>query len=194
MSQKKIKIEKPKIIIGEGKEEEIIFDKLIDFLSIDDIQVFKYNGKDNLKNFLKTLPLIPGFSELRSLGITRDADQSFDAASDSINSSLSNNKLNEVNNLQIKTFILPDNRSPGMLEDLILQSIDSDEISCIDHFLDCIKNKTERVPKNQSKAQMNAWLSTQSESGKRLGEAAKADYINWYHDAFEDIKLFIKSL
>ena len=106
--------------------------QLIEYLEINNIQVNSYGGKDNLNNYLKTLPLIPGFSNLRSLGITRDADESFDDASKSIEYSLTKHKLNEIENLKIEKFILPDNSSPGMLEDLCLKSIHTDPISCIE--------------------------------------------------------------
>jgi hypothetical protein len=195
MSQQGIKLEKPKLIIGEGNEEVIVFEEIIiNELKIDDIQILSYHGKDNLHKFLKTLPVIPGFSELRSLGITRDADQSFDAASNSINSGIFNNKLNEESNLKIETFILPDNCSSGMLEDLFIQSIPPNEISCIDDFFYCINNQVQRFPNNYSKAKIHAWLSTYTKPDKRLGEAAKAGYFNWKHEVFSKLISFIKSL
>ena len=66
------KIEKPKLIIGEEKEDFLFFDSLIKHLEIDDIQVDFYGGKTNLNNYFKTLHLQPGFSNLCSLGITED--------------------------------------------------------------------------------------------------------------------------
>ncbi|NER08320.1 MAG: hypothetical protein F6K17_40130 [Okeania sp. SIO3C4] len=38
--------------------------QLIEYLEINDIQVDYYGGKTKLSNYLKTLPLIPGFSNL----------------------------------------------------------------------------------------------------------------------------------
>ncbi|MDE5117266.1 MAG: hypothetical protein O4860_08600 [Trichodesmium sp. St2_bin2_1] len=99
------KIEKPKLIIGEGKEDFLFFDSLIKYLEIDDIQVDFYGGKTNLNNYFQTLHLQPCFSNLCSLGITRDADQSFDTASQSIDNTIRQNKLNEKGNLTIKKFI-----------------------------------------------------------------------------------------
>ncbi len=192
MSQKKRKIEKPKLIIGEGKEEVIFFSQLIEYLEIDDIQVDYYGGKTNLNNYLKALPLIPGFSHLRSLGITRDADESFDTASQSIDSFL--RQHNEIENLKIEKFILPDNSSPGMLEDLCLKSINALDKSCIEEFFHCIKKNTARIPDEISKAKIHAWLSTQQKPDKRLGEAAKAGYINWDNEAFKELTNFRKSL
>ncbi|NEP90791.1 MAG: hypothetical protein F6K18_30495 [Okeania sp. SIO2C2] len=194
MSEIKKTIEKSKLIIGEGKEDVILFSQLIEYLEINDIQVIDYEGKDNLNNYLKTLPLIPGFSNLRSLGIARDADESFDDASKSIEGSLRRHKLNEIENLKIEKFILPDNSSPGMLEDLCLKSIHTDEISCIEDFFQCIETSTSRKSNKISKAKIYAWLSTQEHPDKRLGAAAQAGYIKWDNEAFKELTNFIKNL
>ncbi|NET46055.1 DUF3226 domain-containing protein [Okeania sp. SIO2B3] len=194
MSQIKTTIEKSKLILGEGKEDVMFLSQLIEYLEINNIQVNSYGGKDNLNNYLKTLPLIPGFSNLRSLGITRDADKSFDDASKSIEYSLKQHKLNQIENLKIEKFILPENSSPGMLEDLCLKSIHTDEISCIENFFQCIETSTGRKSNKISKAKIYAWLSTQEHHDKRLGEAAKAGYIKWDNEAFKELKNFIKNL
>ncbi|NEQ36443.1 MAG: hypothetical protein F6K40_09215 [Okeania sp. SIO3I5] len=187
-------IEKPKLIIGEGRDEESFFSALIKHLEIDDIQVDSYGGKHKLKNYFKALPFKPGFSNLRSLLITRDADESFDTASQSINGSIRQNKLNEIENLTIKTFIFPDNKSSGMLEDLCLSAINDSDMGCIEEFFQCIKENTNRESNEFSKAKIHAWLSTQTIPDKRLGEAAKAGYFNWNNETFNELINFIKSL
>ncbi|MDJ1178168.1 hypothetical protein PJF56_04755 [Roseofilum sp. BLCC_M91] len=75
---------KPRVILGEGMDEKLFFSGLIKFLEIQDIQIEVYGGKDNLKRFLKTAPLMPGFSGVVALGITGDADDSFTSKSQSI--------------------------------------------------------------------------------------------------------------
>ena len=188
------KIEKPKLIIGEGKEDFLFFDSLIKYLEIDDIQVDFYGGKTNLNNYFKTLHLQPGFSNLCSLGITRDADQSFDTASQSIDNTIRQNKLNEKGNLTIKKFIFPDNSSSGMLEDLCLRGIDDSDICCITDFFQCINKNTNREPTEFSKAKIHAWLSSQVKPDKPLGEAAQAGYIDWNNEIFNELITFIKNL
>ena len=188
------KIEKPKLIIGEGKEDFLFFYSLIKHLEINDIQVDFYNGKNNLNNYFKTLHLKPGFSNLYSLGITRDADQSFDTASQSIDNSIIQNQLNEKKNLTIKKFIFPDNSSSGMLEDLCLRAIDDSDIGCITDFFQCINKNKNIKPTEFSKAKIHAWLSSQVKPDKRLGEAAQAGYIDWNHPNFNPLINFIKSL
>ncbi|MDJ1173460.1 DUF3226 domain-containing protein [Roseofilum capinflatum] len=86
MSQvsKTVTFNKTKVILGEGKDEQLFFSGLIKYLGLEDIQIENYGGKGNLKKFLKTVPLMPGFSSVVALGITGDADDSFTSKSQSI--------------------------------------------------------------------------------------------------------------
>ncbi|WP_017303852.1 DUF3226 domain-containing protein [Spirulina subsalsa] len=190
--RKSIKIDKPKLIIGEGTEEKIFFSTLIKYLKIDDIQVECYEGKGNLGKFLKTLSLIPGYPELQSLGITRDADDSFESVSTSIDNFIKS--IFGADHVKITKFIMPDNGSSGMLEDLCLTAIKSSEIQCADNFLECIYNCSQRKPKNLAKAKIQAWLASQTNPGQRLGEAAQSGCIDWENEAFQPLREFIKNL
>lgn len=200
----KITITKPKLLLGEGREEQLFFTELLKFMNISNMEILIYNGKDNLSKYLKNLPNIPGFSELISLGITRDADDNKDRALQSVLTALTNNKLptpaeqnknNSENQLSTKIFILPNNHSGGMLEDLCLESIADDlQMSCVEGYFQCIQNQTGRQPKNMAKAKVHAWLASQIEPDKRLGEAAKAGYWDWNSPAFTPLKDFILSL
>lgn len=200
-------ITKPKLLVGEGIEEEQLFRELIKNIlpNNSDILITSYGGKYNLAKFLKALPLIPNFQELESLGITRDADNSIQSAFDSVCSALKNNnlpaprKLNNPtainNNLKVSIFFLPDNQKEGMLEDLCLQSVEDDlGMSCVDSYFECINNKARRQPKNMAKARLHAWLASKKISDKRLGEAAKAGYWDFENSAFNKLKNFILSL
>jgi hypothetical protein len=69
-----LSLTKPKLLLGEGIEEVRFFHALLLRLGISDVQVESYNGKDHLASYLKSLPKIPGFDALVSLGVTRDAD------------------------------------------------------------------------------------------------------------------------
>ncbi len=189
---KSIKIDQPKLIVGEGKEEKILFSTLIRYLNIEDIQVESYGGKSNLGKFLKTLPLIPGYQQLQSLGITRDADDSFAAASMSVENFIQSSL--SINNLKITTLILPDNGSLGMLEDLCLASINYEEIQCAETFLACISSCSNRTPKNLAKAKIHTWLASQVNPGQRLGEAAQSGCLDWEHPAFQQLRAFVQNL
>ncbi|MEB3340823.1 DUF3226 domain-containing protein [Okeania sp.] len=129
---------------------------------------------------------------MRSLLITRDADELFNNASQSIDGFIK--LIKDRKNLTIKTYIFADNKSAGMLYYLCLKAIDSYEMSCIEDFFQCINKNTNREPNEFSKAKIYAWLSTQTKPDKRLDEVAKAGYIDCNNEKFNELINFIKSL
>ena len=48
-------LSKPKLLIGEGKEEVDFFTAFLSHLNISNIQVEQYGGKQGLSRYLKTL-------------------------------------------------------------------------------------------------------------------------------------------
>ncbi len=196
-------LSKPKLLIGEGKEEELFFTAFLTHLNISDVQVEQYGGKQALPSYLKTLPLRPGYLQIVSLGITRDADNFAQSAFQSICTSLSRASLpvsrepGEIagSSPQVSILILPDNQNSGMLEDLCLAAIETDPVlQCVDEYLECVSKTIRRKPNNMAKARVHAWLSSQIEPDKRLGEAAKANYWPWNSTRFDCLKQFLQAL
>lgn len=196
-------LSKPKLLIGEGREEELFFTAFLNHLNITDVQVEQYGGKQALASYIKTLKVRPGYLQIISLGITRDADNSAQSAFQSVCSSLNRAELpvpsqpGEIvgNNPRLSVLILPDDQNPGMLEDLCLNAIRADPVlQCVDEFFDCVYKSARREPGNLSKARIRAWLSSQVEPDKRLGEAAKAGYWSWDHPEFSQLKQFLCAL
>ncbi|AFY47307.1 hypothetical protein Nos7524_1429 [Nostoc sp. PCC 7524] len=205
MSSKSQQLSQPKLLIGEGSEEVLFFKALLNYLKITDVQVENYGGKQGLGNYLQQLYLRPGYREIVSLGITRDADDSAKSAFDSVCSYLKNAGLsvpikpNEItgNNPQISVLILPDYQDNGMLEDVCLEAVKTDPaMQCVDDYFQCVNTVAKRQPKTKdmAKARIRAWLSSQIEPDKRLGEAAQAGYLPWNSPAFDSIKQFLQSL
>jgi hypothetical protein len=195
-------ISQRKILLGEGSEEVFFFIALLKHLNIADVQVEHYGGKNNLRNFLATLLRRPGFSNLVSVAVTRDADDDAKAAFQSVNSALDSVSLSKPNASGVFTsgqprvgvFILPDGQANGMLEDLCLASVIADiAMPCVDQFFLCVENAG-RKPNNLSKARTRAWLASQIQPDKRLGEAAQAGYWDFNHPAFDPLKQFLQQL
>ncbi len=89
---------------------------------------------------------------------------------------------------------MPDNKREGMLEDLCLESVqDDDAFPCLGQYFDCLKTQG-KVPKSLPKARIHAWLASQEEPDRRLGEAAQKGYWPFDHEAFKPITEFIKML
>jgi hypothetical protein len=196
-------LSKPKLLIGEGKEEVDFFTAFLSHLNISNIQVEQYGGKQGLSRYLQTLVVRPGDLDIVSLGITRDADNSAQSAFQSVCSSLNTallpvpNKPGEIagDNPQVSVMILPDGQKNGMLEDLCIDAVRADPVlQCVDEYLDCVYKTSGRKPKNIAKVRIHAWLSSQIEPDKRLGEAAKAGYLPWNSPGFDSLKQFLQAL
>ena len=67
-------------------------------------------------------------------------------------------------------------------------------MSCVEEYLECVKNNANREPNNVAKAKLHAWLASKEKPDKRLGEAAEAGYWDWESAAFDGLKEFIFSL
>lgn len=69
-----IEIQKPTLLIVEGRDEELFFEALVRNLGSDGVQVMPIGGKTKLRENLAALVRSPRFAEVASLGIVRDAD------------------------------------------------------------------------------------------------------------------------
>jgi hypothetical protein len=194
---------KPKVLIGEGRDEENFFNALVAYLGLPDIHVEQYGGKDNLKNYLREFGVRPGHQNVVALAVTRDADDTVAQVFQSISTLLANNALPSpgspgqfaVGPPRIGVFILPDNRRAGVLEDLCLDAVLADgAIACVDEFFQCVAKNTSRQPEPMAKARVHAWLASQNEPDLRLGEAALKDLWPWTDAAFQPIIQFLQAL
>lgn len=137
-------ITKPKLLIGEGNDELRFFHSFLKHLNIENIMVESYQGKDNLSTYLKTLKVRPNFSQLISIGITRDTDdkliedifKSICSALKKANLSIPNSSFKSSENIpKISIYILPDNQNQGMLETLCLESLQNDKsMNCVNQL------------------------------------------------------------
>lgn len=173
------KIEKNKLLLVEGKDEETFFKVLLQEHEINDVQIIPTAGRDQLNNsYLMALQETSGFDELISLAIIQDADENADTRFQSICDHLRNSHLNfpdqvstftsQGQNLRIGIFIIPDGKNKGMLESLCLSTVIKDNETmtrCFNDFTDCLKpisglNNGFPKPKNIHKAHLRAFLST----------------------------------
>src|SRR5262249_29723801 len=154
----------------------------------DDIHVEKYGGTARLDRYLRELPLRPGYERLVALGVTRDADADCADTFNRVRGSLAANGFTypaapgEIVQalFHVGVFILPDNQRPGMLEDLCLDSIANDPaFPGLEVYFQCVLRSAQRQPGHIPKARVHAWLASQSEPDRRLGEAAHKGYWPW---------------
>ncbi len=175
------RITQRKLLVVEGNDERLFFQALLESAHLADIQVMPIGGKTKLRASLATLVKTPGFDEVLSLGVTRDADNDAGAAFQSVCDAL--RAVNLVppsiqlspgtGKPKVGVMILPGQGQPGMLEDLCIRSIESGpSMACVNEYFGCLEQKGLPPPRNMSKAKVQAFLASTEEPGKRLGEIA----------------------
>ena len=201
--QQTIKIIQPRLLLVEGRDDEIFFLRIIERREIEGIQVIPFYGKDNLGSFLTNV-LVPGMNSsdgVKAIGVTRDADKDYTRAFQSVGDSLRYAGLPvpsgplsfaegtlEDATIQIAAYILPDNSSPGELETLCLEAVrGAPSMPCVDHFFECLAS-INHVPAKEDKARLGAFLSTEKDDPNlRIGQAILAGAIPWDSPVFGGI-------
>lgn len=200
---KPLEITLPKILLVEGTHDRSIFKNLLDHLDITDIAVLVYDGVPQLPHKLRTLPVLPNFNQLTSISIVRDADKSYERTLQSIHSALHNAGLpvpdrdqrHATGNPDIHIFIMPDNINPGEIEDLFIEFAQSEpEWPCVDSYFSCLEQLSNGSHPKESKARIQAYLSSKREGNLHFGIAADKNYWNWDNHCFEEIKNFLLNL
>jgi hypothetical protein len=162
-----------------------------------------YLGKYQLRTYLKALPKRPGFSQVETLGIVRDADYSAGSAFQSVCDALRHATLavperpGQIagSRPRVGGLILPGGERAGMLEDICLDVVQSDfAIPCVDRYFQCLADQNDRQPHHRAKARVRVWLASQVEPDLRLGEAAEKGYWPWDAPAFNALKAFLQDL
>ena len=181
----------------------------------DAIQIAQVGGKNKFGRFLTgTLKRAENFYRLRRLGLIRDADESAQAAFNSLRGTLTDSGLPEPaqdweirqeERLHVGVAILPDMDSCWNLEALCLRSLEGGELSCIDAYTDCVTRTGPSIANEQlAKARVYMYLAAgpvpkegsgragespvRENPGLRLGESAEVGVWNWDSPAFEQIK------
>ena len=193
---------KPKLLLVEGRDEELVLGALLRHLGIYDVQVQNYGGKNRLGYFLATVTGEPNFDQIQSLGIVRDADDDARSALESVQGSLRNvglsvpeTFLDPVGNAPaVSVFIMPDNDGPGALERLCLNAWAEDPaMPCVDAFMQCVQDNVDMTPNAADKARVHAFLASRETPDLRLGLAAQQGYLPW-NSAFDALSAFLQNL
>ena len=203
---KAIIIEKKKLLLVEGKDDENFFQVLLKKHNMQDIQIIASGGKDQFANIFPQIKLTPQFDNLVSLAVVQDADTNADDRFKSICNTLK--KSDELQTPQqieqfidstpkIGVFIAGKNKK-GSLEDLCLSTVtDSEKIikECIDPFMRCMEKYPKYgKPKNKSKARVRALLSAMKEETSSLGVAAQKGYWDLDSDTLQPLVSFLKKM
>ena len=193
----------PKLVLVEGKDDELFFAALCQHLGLGDIQFRQISGKANFRNALRAVVSDPGFSKVIALGIFLDAEDNPKATFQSVCDALQKVGLPVPTQPmtpasgypRVSVMILPNAQNPGSLEDVCLKAVAGTPVmKCVDKFFCCLQRQGLPLPKSLPKAKVLAYLTSKPEPDKRLGESAQAGYWDWNHPAFDALKNFLLSL
>lgn len=202
----KIEIGSDKLLLVEGDDDQNFFQKLMEEISLDNIQIISMGGRENFRTAnIKSVINTPGFREVKSLGIVRDADGDANNIFNGIctilrgfNLPVPTQPMEIVNeDLRVGILIIPPDAEKGEIEDLCLASLEEyNEMGCVDNYFKCLKKKlsSDKFPKDLSKAKIQAFLASREESVPHLGIAAQRRYFPLDHNVFGKIKSFLRSL
>ena len=202
----KVTIEHPKQVLVEGDDEVRVFESLLKYMSMTDVQIQPYRGYQKLRPFLKSFIAQSGFRLVRSLAVVADANSSRTNREISIRDALSSMSLPSPpgplqvlsdGKLQVAYLVVPDNRDCGMIEDICLDSVSTDPaLQCVDDYFVCISQADTPGPKEvrMSKARVHAFLASRQEPSLRLGEAAQSGTWSLDSDAFRPLRELLNLL
>lgn len=190
---KPLQLTESRLLIGEGIEEQRFFTALLKAHSVTAVQVLQYGGKHKLRKFLSSIHTLPGFGGVVWLGVTRDADDDFASATQSVDDAVVAARVLWPVSPRVETFILPNNRDSGMLETLCVQSVaDERVVACVNEFVECVAKSAPGRPGNRDKAMSHAFLASLPTPDLRLAEAAEAGEWKLTHSAFQPFVDFVR--
>ena len=199
------------LLLVEGKDACNFFDTLRKHLDLADVGVMNFGGVNHLRTYLAGLVLVPGFQDVRRLGIVRDAETSDDPgdtvrrAFQSMQSALANAGLpvpdhpaqftdGEAERPGVAVLILPGGNREGMLETLLCETFAGSPVDrCIDGFLQCAEESS-GPPRRPYKARAHAYLATKPHPQVSVGIAAQKGYWDLDHAALREVRRFLMSL
>lgn len=209
-------IEKSIILLVEGKDEELFFEKYFLHLkeyeghiwdNLENLQVISFNGTPNFeRNLGFILTAITGYELIQKIGIIYDADTDAGRAFSNVTAALTRMDIAcperqltpTTGNPSVNIMIVPETGS-GSIENFFLESVKDDlAMECLDSYFSCLNPfyDSERLqrPKNIYKAKMQAFLSSRKTPKASFGGGCQEGYWTYSHPAFDRIKEFLRQL
>ncbi len=195
------------VLLVEGEGDRRFFQAFVRYHGLRGLQVIPVGGRRRFGSALKAVMASPGFDRVRAVGVVRDADRCPRGAFQSVCSAFRDAGLkpprrpSAVSSGKPPTavLILPDERTPGTLEDLCLRAVNGDAVTpCVEDYFLCVKRVLggrlpRRVKKALSKAKVQVFLAAKQPE-LRLGEAAEAGCWPFASPAFQKVAEFLRQL
>ena len=209
MAIEKEKLVKSHLILCEGRDGlRFCIEMLAHFSSenvaFNNFQALDFGGITELKEYLRLLLLRPGFADVRSITVIRDAEDNAEGAVQSILNSFSSCCLprpsgpgqpaeSDVDNLKTGFVLFPNcsaNPAAGTLEDLCLAILADKNAPEVLETVD--STLSSYTFKRRHKNRLHTYLSlTDKYVSLKIGEAAKAEAFAFSGPALEALKDFL---
>ena len=181
---------KSKLILAEGKDDCLFLKHLL--IKDNSIQIRNFKGQNNLTNDIEALKRVDGFDDVSSILIFRDSEESYQSASQSVNSSLKKTglietdiepfKMSNQNNRKIGFVLFPgidENGkayTSGTLEHLCVKiSKENTIMPIVKTYIIDFEQKMAKSFQKLHKNELHALFSfTDGYVGKKIGETAGA--------------------
>ena len=200
-------IDKDNVLFVEGSDECGFFDGMLENMGITNVQCIDSGGIRQFNDKFVAYSKTSGFRNISRIAFIRDAEKL--EAVNALNSikstvynstihfsieeiSLSNNIIKN-NEVVCGVYIMPDNNSSGMLEDLFIKYFQNEPISdCVYKYMECLESNG-IILQSKSKSTVLSYLASKDEC-YRIGLAAKQNYIDYNKECFDPIKDFLKKM
>ncbi|MHB8995042.1 MAG: DUF3226 domain-containing protein [Armatimonadota bacterium] len=202
------KIEKPNLLLVEGRDDKILFARLVEHLGRrENISVESYGGTAGLRGYLDPLRFRDGFEMVSAIVVVRDADQDCSAALQSVQDALKQYDLPPPqapltftqSSPRVGILIMPCGEETGSLEDMCLQAVSDDvAMPCVRQYLDCLRAAATTAEfglcSNHSKILVSAFLASRPKPSLKLGEAAGAGIWDFAHPVWQPLIDFLRAM
>ena len=187
-----------RLLLVEGETPLSFFDALTVHLGLSDrVEIRSFGGVRDLRKYLRTLVASADFRQVKKLGIIRDCEEDAAAAAQSLRDVIEHVKIDR-SRVEVSWLLLPDEKSPGMLETLLWRAIEqSPTAQCVDRFFKCIVEAGEQLPIGKlafDKNRVQAYLATTDKPQVSLGVAAQRSVWNFEDSVFDSLRTFIRNL
>jgi len=196
-------LNKPKIVVCEGIEEERFFPRLLKHCNAltlsQDLLFLNCGGKSNLESYLKNITGFTGYPQVTSIGIVIDSQGNPEGIQPSFQKAQNALRLIDFavpsemgkpidsNGKRAIIWIMPDNQSIGELEDLCLKALEHHSlIDCAQQVENCIKERQQMASK-VAKSRLYTILAWQDPPGRRLAELTDSEILGWDLQVFDPL-------
>ena len=192
------------LVLCEGRDEVGLLEAMAAHLHVD-VQCVDCGGSRQFSSRIKAVVRMPGFGNVMSLAVVRDAERDGRAAAQSVQSHLASQGLAVPSGpLELARgphgpatafLVVPSAEASGMIEDLVLTMMtDLDSWPCQEAYFDCLRARGVDVDQHLSKRRVQAGLAALPGKvvSRNIGEAAKQGMLHLDHAAFADVRRLLE--